>query len=987
MRQRTFMLLAASLLAFGSAAAAYEGPAYRPVVANEASLDKGMEDVSAWAARDLYAEYRSGKPYDFYKDRVTFSLDRKITHGTPRSLKVRYSHTPRFYYADKAKRKLKDERWSKFSYMKKLPVDCSGYNRLSCWVFPERCRYATIAVVLEQDYARVDEMARTGATKGKRKYFLSTRYSCHGGRWNRIVIDWYFQSDSFRKNIKSIALAINYYGAEPGQPRDYFNLYFDNFQLQRVANPRKWMGWEPDPLVITVSNVGYNTVSRKLALANADSFLSAFTVRKAKTDEKVFEGPFEPMEANLGRFLIGDFSAVTEPGLYYVQAGDLKSNVFPIAERPYTELAERTLWYMKGLRCGCKTQFHEPCHLDDFWDLKTGKTVSLVGGYHDAGDVRRYEHQALTQPVHLMSAWRMLTPDNPLRKALADETDWCLRLVERHWAVAGQVLRGNRLEGGKDSNYWTDNIPGNEDDRILWRRRGKINAYGRLFTPEILYWCAELGSALKPTDPKRSAEALAMARKIVTKYKPTGYMAVRAYVALWRATRDETYKQAAVRAGEKILERQQNRVLENSDPPFSGMIAYFRGKYTKSWPETKTPLVHVEALVDLLEAFPDHPNYDRWYFAARRYADFYVKPGRRFCEPYGFPTEIRAGRPPASLGGPPNYIGSLDGVPYFCARAGTDGLGSNNSCTSRLFSVKAYARLAGVLQDVEIEDAANAILNTFLGLNPFNHCPVAGFGQDSQQPIFSVTGWQKGAMSLYPNPYYFCRTTPVAHINEVYTLSQTGMCAGSATLNAPCRISGAIAAAGKPWKGDAVIRYPGGRTVRRFKTDAKGRYDDIRVPGGGYYEIAAGGVARKFAALAAQRYTIDLDVERDVEIVPKELNAAVWVRKGSKYSPKLVQETRRLPLDGAIHPRVFGKPAAIELAVRPLGRGASTHRLVVKAVNAKVEPARLDVRVADGKPTEVQFTVTPRNKGETVCVLVVPDGDRTRKWEFSAYVK
>ena len=101
----------------------------------------------------------------------------------------------------------------------------------------------------------------------------------------------------------------------------------------------------------------------------------------------------------------------------------------------------------------------------------------------------------------------------------------------------------------------------------------------------------------------------------------------------------------------------------------------------------------------------------------------------------------------------------------------------------------------------------------------------------------------------------------------------------------------------------------------------------------------------------------------------------------------MLEKKKSVPFDGTVHALVHGKPAALNLTVRPLGKERSKHTLKILAENAKVEPGLLTVSVADGKPVDVAITLTPERKGETICVLVMTDGDMTRKWEFSAYVK
>ncbi len=115
----------------------------------------------------------------------------------------------------------------------------------------------------------------------------------------------------------------------------------------------------------------------------------------------VFRGRLERHEGPMGSYLVGDFSALREPGIYRAvlppRAGEGAADVaawsfpFPVADGVHARLPSLFLDYMHGQRCGdFENDLRGPCHLDDAVRTDTGAPVDAVGGWHDAGDLRKW---------------------------------------------------------------------------------------------------------------------------------------------------------------------------------------------------------------------------------------------------------------------------------------------------------------------------------------------------------------------------------------------------------------------------------------------------------------------------------------------------------------------------------------------------------------------------------------------------------------------
>lgn len=125
---------------------------------------------------------------------------------------------------------------------------------------------------------------------------------------------------------------------------------------------------------------------------------------RSSDHRSVYHGRFSPpvADADSGDTVsVADFSAVTAPGRYYLEApGVGRSWEFfidaAVYQRPYY-LSARSYY---GQRCGTAVDLgpefaafrHAPCHLAGEYDASTGKTGRHASsyGWHDAGDYGRY---------------------------------------------------------------------------------------------------------------------------------------------------------------------------------------------------------------------------------------------------------------------------------------------------------------------------------------------------------------------------------------------------------------------------------------------------------------------------------------------------------------------------------------------------------------------------------------------------------------------
>lgn len=205
----------------------------------------------------------------------------------------------------------------------------------------------------------------------------------------------------------------------------------------------------------------------------------------------LYEGELIRKETRWGTVWQGDFSDFKQTGPYAIETEFQISPPFMIRERIYDRLQLGFLNFLNAQRCGCEVPgVHDACHMDD-GVLEDGTPWPAVGGWHDAGDVRKW--LALTQGRFegLVSIAEAGHP--AFREHALDEIRWGNMLFHSMITDEGQVFEDvaggeipNELEGDEVENLWwyenhpgcccagadnrwTDNIPGSGDERLVRR--------------------------------------------------------------------------------------------------------------------------------------------------------------------------------------------------------------------------------------------------------------------------------------------------------------------------------------------------------------------------------------------------------------------------------------------------------------------------------------------------------------------------------------
>ncbi|MCX4305304.1 MAG: glycoside hydrolase family 9 protein [Acetatifactor sp.] len=133
---------------------------------------------------------------------------------------------------------------------------------------------------------------------------------------------------------------------------------------------------------------------------------------------------------------IGDFSALTEPGRYYIMTENRsESDTFVISENAYDHVLQKSFAFFYLQRCGCDlpkeaagAYAHRACHTGSALVYGTEEHREVSGGWHDAGDYGRYVGPGAMAVAQLLYAYERnpslcgsyLSPASSAPEAAAD---------------------------------------------------------------------------------------------------------------------------------------------------------------------------------------------------------------------------------------------------------------------------------------------------------------------------------------------------------------------------------------------------------------------------------------------------------------------------------------------------------------------------------------------------------------------------------------
>ncbi|MCR4341458.1 MAG: glycoside hydrolase family 9 protein [Gemmatimonadaceae bacterium] len=639
--------------------------------------------------------------------------------------------------------------------------DWRAYNRLSLWIKPEVRGFPMLplAIVLRNDGAAQvpDRYGREG-----------THYvTLANGKWTQVV--WEIEPLA-RDRVTAIEIGywVNKMLALPG---DTVAFEIGRIELQQVT-PDHHTGWNVAPGKIAFSHTGYLPHSRKTAIAS-DLTAATFDVVRVQRDPRGPRQtlPVRTVQSRLGTFQELDFSSMTTTGNYVIRVGDTETHHFRIADDAWDGTIWKTLNFFYGNRCGFDVPGSHPVDHLDWFATHGSDSIVMSGGWHDAGDLSQgtvNTGEAVYAMFALAERLRERSGDPLLLARVLEEAKWGL-----DWVMRVRFPGGYRLYFASH-NLWTNNIVGDEDDRTRAARNN----------PNVNYIAASAGAiayrVLKDSEPALAARALAIAEDdwshaivgvesrdtrdtpafAATPIELAG-IGITASLELYRATNNKKYADKAVELARVIVASQQKTPVGTVFP----LAGFF---WTGPDRDTLFHQFHrgndqapVVALVQLVEALPDHADWMSWYSTVALYAG-YQKRSATTTAPYNvLPAyvyrvgdELRevpdsgaihgatreAYRAQVLQGMPMGDDWYLRAFPVWFARRGNYGV-----LLSQAKALSAAARLRG---DSAGLDLAEQQAQWIVGRNPFTQSTMYGEGYDWAQQYSVSSGDFVGSLPV-----------------------------------------------------------------------------------------------------------------------------------------------------------------------------------------------------------------------------------------------
>ena len=655
--------------------------------------------------------------------------------------------------------------------------DWSGYNRLVIWIkadfnqVPRPADGSGFPVIPFQFVLHSEGKDTTPDRYGREgiHYYSIMK----PGEWQPV----YWEIDPLPRDRVS-SLEIGYWVNKMlAHPNDRVAFEIGDIELQRVE-PDVHTGWSVGKGRIAVS-AGYpGSSTTKTAIANGLTDRQFRLVYLGSPTQKlpVLDGilgpnmPIRTERSRFGEFQVLDFSSIKDPGTYMLRAGGTFSKPFIIGPpgRDWWLSLEATLNFFYGNRCGYHVPgVHNEDHKDWFATLGDQK-VSMSGGWHDAGDLSQGIINTGEATYAMFALAERLGDGHALNSRVLEEAKWGL-----DWLMRVRFPGGYKVYFASH-NLWTNNVVGDADDRSRETKNNPNANYIAAAAEAIAH------RVLKGSDPDLAARALELAKEdwdyaiagkedATTRTTPAfaasqmelAGIGITASIELFRATTNMKYAVKAYELAQVILESQQTTPVGSG----KGWNGFF---YTAPNRDTLFHQFHrgndqapIVALVQLLEAFPNHRDAQKWRNAVQLHLDF-QKRGAATTAPWNvlpsyvyrtadaakevpdsgalhgatraaYVEQVKAG---LSLGG--DWY--LRAMPVAFARRGNYG--------PLLSQTKALSMAGRFLRDSSALDLAHKQLQWVMGRNPFTQSTMYGVGYDWSQQYSVSSGDFYGSLPV-----------------------------------------------------------------------------------------------------------------------------------------------------------------------------------------------------------------------------------------------
>jgi len=499
---------------------------------------------------------------------------------------------------------------------------------------------------------------------------------------------------------------------------------------------------------IALNHLGFTPKSRKTVILRAagEDAPSNFTIRDIAGGFRRTL-PLQPFASDVIQCVTGDFSDIDRQGMYQVSIGEERSVPFFIRPDVWRRTLPKAVGYYRYQRCGVEVPgVHPACHLDDARRRDNGQHVDLTGGWHDAGDLRKWMDATLMNGIGLLRLARNLGANwDAAGSGLApilEEVRWGNRYFLKMQDADGLVWADTAggVNGDNSDNHWTDNQIGTDDDRYLNPAKTGRN--------QALFVCAEamLAQAFHSADAAyaqtcRTAAARCF-RAADDRFLSSAHLAQQSTLDLswWLIAAlemNEIPKALAIAA--ELLALQTTEFIANQKE----VRGFWRASDRNRVPYTDA--VHSAlpalALLELAHAQPKHPDAPKWRDAVRMHLEEYVLPMTAHSAYAVMPFGVFLGSPTPETYRP--LAGELTYRYFLPVRKQFWWLGTTShlECYAVLL-----AEAARAFENDRYYALALRQLEWIMGANPFGACLMTGEGMRNPYPHSRFVGLIPGGI-------------------------------------------------------------------------------------------------------------------------------------------------------------------------------------------------------------------------------------------------
>ena len=499
--------------------------------------------------------------------------------------------------------------------------DLRDYNRFSVWIYIDAPGVYLVFGGFKLHNEGENIMPTPGRFEGQHFETFTP------GKWQQVI--WEIP-DLYRDCVTGFSFSVLLAGAPTGAS-ERMSMYVDDMRIEKVEAENS-RGFNLRKNAIAYSHSGYKAEARKQALVQHPKE-TAFKLYNEATGKVAFEGKGKKMKDG---FVLLDFTELKAPGRYTIHTDNLVSKPFAIGDNAYLATAWRTLNFFYAERCGYdQPGIHQECHQDVFCFHPDGRSLSVAGGWHDAGDMTQGIGNTAESGIAMLElAGAVKNKDNKLYERLLEEARWGL-----NWVLRTRFGDGYR-QGGLIIGLWTKNIRGDNDDMQSTARNSPMDnmlaatycamavPFFEETDPVFARWCRN--TAIE--DFQFAEEAMSISNS--TSVEMVSLAAVTA-MNLYRITQKQEYIDKAAQYAKNIIACQQLERRKDWSMPLHGFFfeTAEKKRILAYYHQSKEHLM-IQALAMLLTDVSTHKDASLWKESCKAYAD-YLHEIAHSIEPYG----------------------------------------------------------------------------------------------------------------------------------------------------------------------------------------------------------------------------------------------------------------------------------------------------------------------------------------------------------------